>query len=380
MLRKVSPIIFAVLLCVPLLAHAEESTVLNLGEASEQQEWNVRKLTNVSSPPGGVRIKTSVQGTILRPLSVPHGIDVVEILYLSPYGGAFSLLWQGKEGGDSYYQVPLKLAPAAQPRKFTVALGAVGHWTTRPAAIGFSFPEGTDVTIQTVTLRGWNPMEKLAENVKCFWAFDVIAPHSINFLWGPLLCSSSVAREILYDSAPPIAHSGMRFIYEVLALGLVLLGFRVWRGKLSRKQCIRQTLILTFALWAVLDVRMGTELLRNWSIDIRTYVGEPAGKRIFRSLEFFPDFSAVVRPILEGQPKYVFLSYYPERYIRYFTWPGQPVAPASGSGALHWLVYDRKDLKINAEGRIVENGTPISPPGSVIHEFIEGTFIFRATQ
>ncbi|MDD4628437.1 MAG: hypothetical protein PHE68_03535 [Candidatus Peribacteraceae bacterium] len=377
MLRKSSVFLFALLFCAPLLARAEESTVLNLGSAREQQEWNMRKLTELSPVQNGLHIRTSVAGTLLRPLTLSHGIDVVEITYTSPRGGPFALLWQGRDAGDSYYQLPLNLGPAAQPKQFIVALGAVGNWNNRPTALGFSFPEGTDVTIRTVTLHGWNVVEKLVENVKCFWTFDVIAPHSINFLWGPLLCSSPAARKVLYEHAPPIAHSGMRVIYAVLGLALIIIGFRTWFSGSDRNVFVRRALLVTFIFWAILDLRAGAEFLRNWTTDIRMYVSEPAGRRAFRSLEFFPDFSAVVAPILKDQPKYVLLSNFPERYIRYYTWPSQPVQPSAGSGALYWLVYDRKDLTLNPEGRITDDGVPLSPPGSIIHEFMKGTYVFR---
>ncbi|MDD5751647.1 MAG: hypothetical protein PHS73_03975, partial [Candidatus Peribacteraceae bacterium] len=302
MFRKSSLILLAALFCIPFLAHAEESTVLDFSSSREQQEWNMRKLTHVSAASEGVRIQTTTQGTLLRPIALPHSTDVIEILYTSPRGGSFSLLWQRPGGGDAYSQLPFTLAPAAEPRPLIIMPSMTGNWTAHPGAIGFSFPEGTDITLRTMTLRGWSPTEKLAENVKCFWTFDTIAPHSINYFWGPLLCSTPVARKALYEHAPPIAHSGMRFIYTLLGLGLAVLGWHAWRRGLPRKHVLLHALLLVCLLWAALDIRMGAELLRNWTVDVRLYVRESAGARVFRSLLFFPDFAEAVRPIVNDQP------------------------------------------------------------------------------
>ena len=59
-LRKSSFVLLAVLLCAPLLARAEESTVLNLGSTQEQQKWNIQKLTQASPVQNGIHIQTSV--------------------------------------------------------------------------------------------------------------------------------------------------------------------------------------------------------------------------------------------------------------------------------------------------------------------------------
>jgi hypothetical protein len=332
--------------------------------------------------PNGIRIQTTVTGTIVRPLALPHGIDVVELMYVSPTGGTPSLIWQ-LPGSDprQYYQIPISLQPSAASTTSTIVLSAIGHWSTHPTAIGLQVPPGTDITLNTLTLRGWSGGEKLLEAIRCFWTFDVFKAHSINFLWGPLLCSSPVARENLYHQQPPAAHSGMRTIYAILAAGAAVIAIRWWFTR-DRRRAVRQILVLMLALWVILDVRMGLELQRNWLVDVQSFLREPVGRRVFRTIRFLPDFATTSRGILADQPRYVLLSPTTDtfmNFMRYQTYPSRPVEPRDGSGASIWMVYERPDLPIDAEGRITEDGVPLSPPGSVIHEFMKGTYIFRAT-
>ena len=377
----------ALLLCalvlIPAGAHAEHATTLDLTTAAEQNLWKVVNLPNIAVVPDGIRVQASAAGNLLRPLSVSHSIDVVEITYSSPTGGTFPIVWHGSTSqANEYYQLPIIFNPSNGLATLTVAMSSVGDWNGHPTTLGLGIPAGTDITIHSMTLRGWNAVEKAVESFRCFWAFDGIKSFSINFLWGPLLCSSPVAREHLFDQYPPVAHSGMRVVYVLLILGAVLIttGRLLSRDSAARKKILRNILLLFLALWVFLDLRMGAEFLVNWRHDYVMYLKEPAGKRVFRLLKFFPDFAAVTRPLLKDQPRYVLLTPTPvlfTGYIRYQTYPSIPVTPKNGSGASLWLVYERPDLLLDQTGRLLENNVPISPPGVITHEFMKGTFLFR---
>lgn len=372
------------LLTLPLLAQAEDSTALLLGNESEQKQWSTSRLNGVLPLPNGIRIFSSAPGAITRSLALPHSVDVIEIMYVSRAGGTLSFVWRKPNTkSNQYYQIPITLKPGSSSQTFTLVPGAVGNWTSHPAAIGFQIPAGVDVTFNTVTLRGWSRAEKLAEAIRCFWTPDTLMAHSINFFWGPLLCSSPQARENLYRSQPPVAHSGMRVLYGILIIGTLVFALQRWRahGRWRKGTFLRRMLLLTLGLWIILDIRMGAEFLRNWKIDLDSYLTKPVGQRVFRTIRFLPDFATASLGVLSDQPRYVLLS--PStvtimNFMHYQTYPSVPTAgPEEGSGASLWLVYDRPDLAIDAQGRIVEDGAPLSPPGSVVHEFMKGTFIFR---
>jgi hypothetical protein len=300
-------------------------------------------------------------------------------------GGTFAFVWQTKRNEEKeYLQIPITFAPSPSPTTLTIELGAVGNWDPHPTTIGFGFPPGTDISLQRITVNGWSVSEKFLENIKCFWTFDGLKPSTINFLWGPLLCNSSIARKNLYLHMPPIAHSGMRVIYAFLVIGIAAsLTFRLMKRKRVRRAVARDVLVLMLILWVFLDIRMGSELLYNWKTDVESYLQKPVGTRVFRVLRFFPDFAEAIKPLVRDQKHYVLLTPTPvffTNYIRYQTYPSLPVTPENGSDASIWLAYERPDLTLDTKGRLVENGKPISPPGSITHEFAKGIFIFRTTE
>jgi|GEM_PF-1136378 len=373
------------LLALPLLAQAEDQTVLRLGDTAEQRQWGTKSLQGVLPLSNGIRIQSVKAGAITRPIGLSHSIDVIEIMYVSPTGGTLSFVWR-KPGdqANQYYQLPIALKPGTSSQTFTLVPGAVGNWTSRPVGIGFQIPAGVDITLNTVTLRGWSSGEKLLEAVRCFWSLDTFKAHSINFFWGPLLCSSPQARENLYQRQPPAALSGMRVIYGILILGALIFAFLYWRrrDRWNSGTFLRRIAFVTLALWLVLDIRMGAEHLRNWKTDVDSYLTKPIGQRVFRTIRFLPDFATASMGLLKDQPRYVLLAPTTDtimNFMRYQTFPSVPVNPEDGSGASLWFVYERPDMTIDSQGRIAENGVPLSPPGSMVHEFMQGTYIFRVT-
>lgn len=369
------------LLTLPLAVAAEEQTVLSLGDRTEQGQWNTIGLPPVQPLGNGIHIATSQKGTLSRPLSLSHGIDVVTVYYTSPRGAQLSFIWRKKGSAASQYmQIPIALRPSAVSTSIVIDMSAVGGWDPHAQAIGFQLPPGTDITIHEISLQGWSLLEKTAESLRCFWAFEGLNAHSINFFWGPLLCSSPIARVNLYRNQPPLAHSAMRVVYVLLILGTLVFLARAWLRGTERRTVLLQIGALFAVFWILLDVRMGAEMMNAWIYDVRSYLLQPAGKRTFRRMNFLPDFAKALQESLKNQDRYVLLVPTAEtfmNFMRYATYPSEPVTPADGSGAFVWLAYERPDLTVSPEGRILENGQPISPPGQITHQFMKGTFIFR---
>ncbi|MDO8468174.1 MAG: hypothetical protein Q7S29_00240 [Candidatus Peribacter sp.] len=384
-MRGRSLLFAVVLLTLPIAAEAAQQTMLSLGSQTEQSQWNTVGLPPVTPLSNGIHISTTQKGTLSRPLALSYGVQVVTVYYTSPRGAALSFIWKSKGSpAGQYLQIPITLRPSASSTSIIVDMSAIGGWDPRASAIGFQLPPSTDITFHGVELKGWSVGERVVEAMKCFWAFDGLKAHSINFFWGPLLCSTPVSLANLYRNQPPIAHSAMRVIYALLVLGAAGLSIRAWRRSGGRRgrSILVGTLTLFLIFWVALDIRMGAEVLATWTYDVRSYLREPAGKRTFRTINFLPDFAAASRSLLADQPRYVLLAPTTDtfmNFMRYQTYPSQPVTPAEGSGATFWLVYERPDITFSTDGRIVENGEPISPTGQIIHEFMKGTFIFRVT-
>lgn len=383
MLRKLSFSVFALLLCFPLLARAEEQTTLTLSDPQEQEQWRAVKLTGLTVTADGLKIQAPTAGNLLRPLTLTQNIDAIEITYVSSKQTDLPLLWQRKgDPQNNFLQLPLSFAPGnGKPETLTVEFSKVGNWTRQPVAIGFYVPAGTDITLQSIRLRGWTGGEKLLETWKCFWSFDILQPYSINFLWGPLLCSTAVARESLYRHNPPIAHSALILFYLALFAAAVIVSIR-WFLQHPRPSAIRplrKFLVFFLCAWVILDLRMGVEFFSHVRNDYTTYFSRPVGERTFRVLQFFPDFTDVLAPFLKEEKRYVLITpvaYTFTGFSRYITYPSVSVTPAEGSGAMLWLIYGRPDITLDKEGRLIENGRPISPPGSILHEFAKGIFLF----
>lgn len=363
---------------LPLSVHAMETTALDLRSIEEQQVW--RATNSFPRSTEGVRFPAGVGGSFIRPLTNIRGFDAIRLTYVSPTGGTVMLLWQS-EGAppDQYHQMPITIAPRTTPDTVVVPLDGIQNWVRSPAMFGIGLDGKTDVTVRSVELLSWSAGERLLESVRCFWTLDGWQLTSINYLWGPLLCSTPISRETLYNQSPPLAQSGMRWIYAVLVIGALVIGWKLWhRGE--RGVFLRRFLVLAFACWVLLDMRMGAQAMRNWWWDIELYLRPPIGQRLFRSLGYFPDFARETRKLFTAPQRYVFLAPQPwpyTNYIRYETYPSMPVTPAEGSGALYWLAYKRPDLTLDPEGKLLENGQAISPPGSIIHEFMKGTFVFK---
>ncbi|MEI8230390.1 MAG: hypothetical protein WCG83_04615 [Candidatus Peregrinibacteria bacterium] len=383
MSRLSAVILSGFLLLLPIAGRAATET-LRLSDTAEQQQWRPAGLSGISYPQEGIRIQTPVRGTIVRPLQPSDSIDQLVLTYASLRPVDFSFAWhkKGKNAND-FYQLPLSLKASESLTTFTLDLSALGNWDGRPDVIGFQFPAGIDIILSQMDLTGLPLSQKITSAFRCVWTFEGFTSHSINFFWGPLLCYSPVALETLFQNAPPRAQSAMRLIYAVLILGAAFFAVLWWQLKdRSRRQILRRFLLLSLLLWVFLDLRMSTELLTGWKGDFVMFLNQPVGRRVFRNLDFFPDFTEAARPVLVDQQHYVLLTPTPllfNNFSRYVTFPSSPVTPENGSGAMIWLVYNRPDLSISAEGRIVRDGQPISPPGKVTHEFMKGTYFFRVT-
>lgn len=365
------------------------STLLVSGTAHAMQEaaWDFRgnvpegmtpqQLTTVQVAEQGMYVQTETDGLIVFP---PPGVDadVVTITLTNVATPNMALLWRTADmAGDEYYQKNVPL-PIGSQQEAVIDLDTIGEWDASAPVVGFAFPAGSEVLIETITWRSYSPAEEFLHGIASFWTPDSFKMYSINFLWGPLISSSPEVRATMFDELPPRAWSATRVFYGIFALAfLAAIAARFAdreRGPARMKAILLATGV---ALWIVFDLRMTQEIVGYAARDWSTYVTAPEGERTLRSHSGLYDVLDTVDELLGDDGQYVLLARDGTPFfanVRYTLYPAVPV----GSGANAWIVLGMPGVTI-VDGAITgPDGTPLSPKGSVVKRFDETSFFFRA--
>ncbi|MDD5623812.1 MAG: hypothetical protein PHI23_03835, partial [Candidatus Peribacteraceae bacterium] len=281
MLRRALPLL--ALLLLPLSVHAEEQSLFDFRGGRIEQNWQGTGLERVEPTREGLLLRSAVPGSLATTLSPKHGVDAVTLTFLVRSDTKGALLWHAHgEGEKTFHQIPFTLVKQDGPATLAMNTAYFNGWDRYADKIGISFHEPVDVTLQTISFQGWSVPEKAREAWKTFWTFDAMRSYSINFLWGPLLTFSPLARTQLFDHEPPFAISANRIFYLLLGgAGLVLLALRVLKGRDPRRirGATLSFLLLTGSLWMLYDLRMGLEEMGYLKHDYETYFSQPLGKR-----------------------------------------------------------------------------------------------------
>jgi hypothetical protein len=343
--------------------------------------WEVTGLTGIEKTNEGLHIVTERIGRIVQDFQAQHPSEAARITYRTGRSTDAYFYWhiRGKPR-EELVQFPFTFPRSLEPRTVSLNLAPYPQWDPLADRIGFSFPVGTDLTIERIQLIGWSPGAKILEVAKAFWTFDEVRPYTINFVWGPLLVWNPVAREQLFAKVPPMARSANTVFYVILGIGLgSLLLIRRSSKPGRQRMALLSFLGLLAGLWFLYDLRMGLEFLSYVRDDYVTYLSEPLGRRTFRELDFFDDVARAVAPGVAKEQRYVFIPNKPSPYaglMRYHTYPSVPVGPDDSKDVPFWFIYKRPDITLGPGGELVSNGKAISPPGRVFHEYEPGTFVF----
>lgn len=369
----------------PLSADARTEHAWDFRGGTVPGRWDVMQTASVTPERTGIRITTAGDATLIRDSDVPFGFDTVEITYRSARASEAKLMGNGK-GMEAKWMLQIPFEIAATETSVTATIGSSAHkeWDPRSERVGLAFPAGTDLIIERIVFVRHSPIEKLVEAVKSFWTLDDFTGTTINFLWGPQLAFTPASRSDMLNHLPPKSRSGMIAIYAVFALTTIVSLVRSLIKTGVAKPSQRTVLITLAALWLLLDVRMGAELIGYARDDVRTYHSRPEGERTLRVRGTFNDFVESIAPLLQEDRAYAFLPRIERPYVhilRYMTYPSLPeTAPAADADLRHWVVFERPDIGIDAEGRLVRGGTIISPPGSVTYMRESGTFLFTVNR
>jgi hypothetical protein len=219
------------------------------------------------------------------------------------------------------------------------------------------------------------------EAFKSFWVFDYFAGYSINFLWGPRIAYNPIGREQIFTSQPPAAHSANGILYIIIFIGCVLILVIAKMRKYQNKKIFKWIFALITCMWIIYDFRMGAEFINYVNTDYKSYYSKNIGERTFRERSYFNDFADSIALVVAEKEKYIFLAPSEWPYtgiLKYTTYPVLPVDPFGGNAHLYdtWVVYKRPDIKLINNRLVSSDNAVLSPAGTLVHEYDEGTFIF----
>lgn len=379
---RIRPLLIALLLAVvPVSAHASSKTTWSFLGGQVDKDWGIIGQAKTSTEIGGLRLQTESDIKMFRETKLPHRVDTVEITYLSLRDTEAVFFWHRRGDPEGQIvQLPFHFSPTMVAETVKLDARWYKEWDANADIMGIMIPKGADVQLLQFKLTGLNVIDKILTGIHSYWTFDTFTPYSINFLWGPILSSSPIARQRLFTDLPPHGTYANTVWYVLLIITLLAAFSWAWNTG-DRRRATLVLLGVTAACWILSDLRMGVEMVSYAAHDVDTYWSKPVEERTFRERGDFPLFVAAVKPLVADRGRYIFLTQFPYPFlglIRYHTFPSMPVAPeAIVEGVDTWVVFERPDVSISPEGQLMAEGKPISQPGEILFALRDGTFVFR---
>lgn len=360
------------LLACALPGAASAATVERFDFASPPHDrWSVQGWTGVQRTAAGFAVHTARDGAWVMQNDDPFRAQAVTLETSAHVPTDALILWDQAGGTTEMVQLPVVIPGGDVPSTQTIDLTRYPEWNPDTRRFGIALPAGADVTLRSLALRRYAVHEKMAAAVQSLATADTFQAFSINFLWGPLIAFTPEALAHLYEGQPPNAWSAMRFVAPVLLLAAV------WATVRKRPRTVVTAFV---ALWLLLDLRMGGELIGYAVTDWRTYLTRPPAQRVLRDREHYYASVEQSAAWLMEEPAFGFLSSWPVLgSVRYFTYPSVPVTPddPAHTSVRRWLVFSEPQGGIDAEGRLLLKGVPVSQPGAVVRTFGSGAFLFE---
>ncbi len=372
---------------MPVLASAMQTETWQM---DKQQlidgEWNFTGDLQIAHTRNSLQVTTGPEGgSLRRPIKNKFSFSVISVSYSSTFGSDTKIIWKNENLTDkNFYLAPATYFPVAKRQeKIKFSLDRYKVWNGRPTLIGFRFPPNTKITINEIELVGWNLPERIVEMAKSFWTMDDFRSYSINFIWGPRLTYNPIARQEIFQAQPPPADSANKLFYILFLITALTFIILVRLGRIYKKSAISYLLIFVAAGWIFYDFRMGVEFFNYLKTDYNSYYSKELGERTFRDRLFFYDFAEDISKITKEKEEFIFLAKNNWPYLgimRYYAYPVRPVDSFDGNANKvdTWIVYRRPDIQIIKNQLVTEDGTVLSPEGSLIHEYEKGTFIFQS--
>ena len=367
------------------LAFAPAASAVSVTEWSfrgeTEQTWQDQGLLSATQLEEGLRIVVGPRiGGLARPVSLNRRYDTVEVTMRSEKKVTGYFLWHlAGTPQDEMPQVGFEVAGSGAFTTVAVPLSYYDQWQRSADFIGIGFDKDADVTLASIALKDWGTLESLGQAVRGFWTFDEFKPHSINFLWGPLLSYNPAMRGELYATLPPRAHSATQVMYALLgALLAIAVAFRFVLP--SRSLAAWGLLASAFmGLWILFDVRMGSELISYVLRDINGYALAPEGAKKLRTHDLIYDVLNRSMPVLKKEERFGLVTPESAFYslVRYQAYPTLPITPdREQTGLTEWLVAYRPDARIDEQSRLVVGTKILSGPGKIVTRYNDESFHF----
>lgn len=377
-------LILATLILAPSVTHALTITEWNFRGGGIPGRWDVSSLVPVPSE-SGLHITAPKEGELTRLTDLPHSIDDIIVHAFAKSPTKAHLLWHPRNMPSSnLIELPFLIPAGSAPARIELNVSSFPEWDAKNDRIGFAFEEGADVTLDSIEFIGLTWWERGIVATQSFWTFDRYKPHSINFVWGPLLTFTPISKKHIFYRLPPLAYSANVIFYAVMiiGIGIAILSWH-FRGRthLSLQKSIMGFLLLMTILWIGYDIRMGAEWISYIREDLRTFILQEDSTRTFRERRRFYDFAHIASTYLTKDRTYVFLASHQWPYLgamRYLTYPSVPTEPDQAQfGIDTWVIFDRPDVSVDASGRLIADFTIVTSPGVVLYQFDDQSFIFR---
>lgn len=386
---KVLLSLFALLLFLPLSAQAVRIEEWKIEGQEAIEEWNFSGINEGRTTAEGFQFDVTGQATMFRPLpeDFHSSVDGIEIAYDAEGLGEVSLLllqfnddnkitrrfkigFLGGEGPATEY-IPLDLHRSDIAGTEEIAIVYKGN------AKGVIFGH--------IKFFRYNLFEEMLGAWRSFWKMQSFQPYTINILHGPVVIRD-IGPYFLPESEHVLARSVNAYLIVGLSIfGIALLFFGLYRIRRCGEQWsdVRRNLLAIFfgtllAVWLLYDLRMGSEFIRNVANDHWNYISPSPLEKEFRDVGNFHEFAAGAREHLEGVAQYEFFTR--DRWpffgmMRYETYPAKlnPGEPSSDM----WVIYDRKDIRVSNDGRLMLSGQPVTERGEILWRFDPDSFIFR---
>ncbi len=385
----IASFIVTALVSVPSFCAAENVTTWEFQNQIKIEGFETFNFASVQLRDEGLALSAEADGQLVHVSDIRHAVDIVSITYTSLTGGTGIFFWRapGMEAND-VYQIPIDFAQSTSPQDLVLDLTQINVWDARSDRMGFVIHAGTQITLHHVDLSGPGIFDRIWYPLKTFFNLYDAKASSVNFLWGPLMTFGEYQLEHLYSTVPPSGYSWNIVFYLVLAIALAA---ALVAGKLKKTARPLALFCMLFAgLWLLYDLRMGSELIGFAQEDMQTWWSQPPELKSFRDRRSFTEFTQLVPKLLEGQSRYVFVASQGWPFtgsMRYATYPALPLSleeyqamdPEEQKAITQWIVYDRTDIKMDADRQLTLDGVPISTPGGVIMSFEPGSFMFVTT-
>lgn len=359
----------------------------------EIEEWSFSGINQGRVTPEGFQFDVAEQATMFRPLpeDFHSSVDGIELSYDAADLEEVTLLFLqfnddnkitrrfkmsfivSDDDGPTMQYIPLDLYRS----------DIVG---TEEFAIVFK-GDAKGILFKHVKFSRYNMFEEALGAWRSFWRMQSFQPFTINILHGPIVIRD-IGPYFLAESQHVLAQSVNAYLLVGLStFGIALLFFGLYRihGRGEEWNDVRRSLLMIFfgtvlAVWLFYDLRMGSEFIRNVADDRWNYITASSLAKDFRDVGNFHEFAAGARKHLENVPQYeLFMR---ERWpffgmMRYETYPAKPNPGEPSSDT--WVIYDRKDMRVGNDGRLMLSGEPITEPGEILWRFDPYSFVFRGT-